>query len=187
MKEDINLLPPSAKHSRLRRLYGARLSSVYWAVVVSCLLVGGVYSGIMYEQRLAMANLDSQINGLAADDKVIGTSVAEANRLLTAIDQQAKENPSWTQRLAEVLKAAPNNVALTAIRLRPSSAEVSAVNTVLVISGSTRSRPAIVDYERKLKALPWVKQLEAPLANLASGPDVTFTFTITRQETASQP
>jgi len=183
MKEEINLLPPVAKNARLRRLYGARWNSLYWAVAGSCLLMALVYAGIVYTHWTTDKELLAEVSPLSGSDQGISKQVTDINRLLVVAEKQARTNQPWTNHLQDIMLAAPPGVVLTSIKLRPAN-DKAGENPVLVISGTTASRPSVVDYERKLKSLAWVKQLEAPLTNLASGPEVTFTFTLIRQEQA---
>lgn len=181
MKEDINLLPPQAKSRRLKRLYSGRATRLYWTFALALLLLLIVYGGVYYALYLSVTDLNEQLANLANSDQEVIKNIDDTNILMAEIERITNANQPWSDQVEEVIRSAPVNVLLTAVRLRPSVSGAPDETTVLVISGTSRSRPSIVEYERKLSALPWVKQIEAPLTNLASGPDVTFTFTLMRK------
>lgn len=187
MKEEINLLPPAVWTARRHRLYLDRFRHLFWSVVIACLLIGCVYVGIIGALWHAESNLAAQLSH--GDDRSadVRTRINNINQLLGAVDQQANLYTPWTDHLSDILKAAPADATLNQIRLLPSLAAVGQVKTVLSVTGQASSRTTIIDYEHKLETLPWVQHVEAPLANLASGPALSFTFTITRNDNHQAP
>lgn len=174
MKEEINLMPPIALRARLRRLYVERLRSLYTALVVALLLVGAGYGGafgVFYFTNQNLAAVLQTNSGVSADTD---SHIRQINASLAFIRDRLEQRPAWTPQVVSALTAAPNGVMVT-------SFEVNSSAQTLAIVGKADSQSAIVDYEKKLRRLPWADSVEAPLQNFATGPDVVFHFTIKRK------
>jgi len=185
IKEEINLLPSAVRRARRRRLYHGRANRLFWVAIVSLGLIGltyGVVYGVLVYFR---SELDRQLvvaNGSSAE---VAQQVKETNQLLRAVDERVRAHQTWTRQLAQALRLVPAEVTVTSISLREvavAEGDQAAGATALSITGRSASRTAIVDLDRRLGDLPWVARVEAPLKNLATGPQATFTFTIFRQD-----
>ncbi len=105
--------------------------------------------------------------------------VREENSLLTAIKNHKDEYLPWIPDVSEALASVPQGVEVNRVSLE--SGPVSGDEPKIVIEGNSFSRSSVLDYQKSLGELSWVKSVDAPLQNLTSGQQVKFSFTLTRQ------
>lgn len=172
MKEEINLLPPVLVRRRRQRLYvgGAgqllrRLDLTLALVVVMLAVTAGM-------QAFIQRGLDVELQRGEDTYTDLSQEVQATNELLQAIAIRSINHRPWTPLVEEVVTALPNSLSLTSIEVDPRKQTLS-------ISGTFRSRVDVTEYERRLKALPWVEAVEAPLKNFATGETAGFTFSLT--------
>lgn len=171
MKEEINLLPPVIQDARMGKLYDARVASVYVAFVVAILLVGIGYAGSWGVLKLTLVEITRSLSsGVAADsDK----ETRALNARIQFIHERLSGNPAFMPDVADALAVVPSDITITSI-------EIDHEDQTVYISGRATTRSAIVLFEERLQELSWVESVNAPLQNFASGPNVSFEFTITR-------
>jgi hypothetical protein len=188
MKDQINLLPPTILRARRRRLYFGRANRLYWLGMLSLLMVGLTYGSVYWALNMQNYQLARHLDSLAGNGR-IGPSVQPINELLRAIEGTVDSQLLWTEVVDDVLVSAPAEVTIIGIDLKESAVSgesrgdrlpAAARAGALVITGQTGSRAAVVEYERRLQALPWVARVDAPLQNLAGGASPTFSFTVFR-------
>lgn len=172
MKEEINLLPPDVQHTRILGLYGKRAAGIYMAVAVALVLVGIGYASSWGVLKFTLRNITQSL----ADVEAVGSDKATRalNTRIQFIHQRLIEHPAFILDVADALAIAPSGVVITSI-------EINDEEQTVHISGRANTRSAIVQFEEKLHEQSWVETIDAPLQNFASGPNVTFQFTIKRK------
>ena len=180
MKDEINLLPPETQKERVRWLYNRRFNRLYTVTIVGVLIIAGTYGGLYWFYQQSLNSLNSEIESAQTQDESVELEVREANRLLTGISERT-EVESWTPLIDDLLAQVPAGVSITGIELRPANSRVANAQENGMLSGASQLRSSVVEYERALRTLSWVENVDAPLQNLASGPQVRFSFTITRK------
>ncbi len=176
MKEDINLLSPEIKRQRMRSLYAHRGHRLFWVTLLGLGSLYAAYGGawwILTEHKRVLANTSTQIEG----NGMIKAEVRSLNEFLRAVHNHFQSYPAWAPLIEEALAATPTTIRITALSLNTA---LSGAEPTLVLKGTSASRAVIIEYEQKLRGLPSVAALEAPLQNLASGDSNTFSFTIYR-------
>jgi Tfp pilus assembly protein PilN len=175
MKEEINLLAPAVKVNRLQELYQQRGRRLWWRAVFSVGLVVAVLAvsyGLLLSSKRAM---QQKLATTQAADQSRLAQVRSTTVFLNAVRAVINDSFSWTPRLETVLAIVPPTVQLSEIAGRESDA-------ALLITGVTASRITLVDFQKQLEGLAWVKQVEAPLRNFATGTTGEFTFIIYPKE-----
>ena len=173
MKEEINLLPPPVQRTRYRQLYTVRVRRIYNALLLAALLVAGGYAAayaVIYWNSFGLGQSLAVGERTASDaDK----QTRETNVKLNVVRKTLKDHAPYAQYAAEALRTAPAGIVVTSV-------EAHAESQSIIISGTSSTRAEVVQFEDKLHELTWAKKIDSPLQNLASGPGVTFRFTITR-------
>lgn len=171
MKEEINLLPPTAQAQRRSGLYYKRARGIYVSLIVALGIVGLGY-GISYGVLWWLGSPDQQ-NAEHVEESAIEGRVRETNTSVLLVRNTFRDHPAWSLQIAEVLAAVPAGIVVTGI-------DVETVTQTIEVNGLSTSRSSVVQLEDRLKTLPWVKSVDAPLQNFASGPNVSFRFSIVR-------
>lgn len=171
MKEEINLLAPSVKAHRARKLLGDRLNYIWRRAVLMlllCLVLMAVAYGVFTKnKRLFETSLSKSEN----QDAGTSEAVAKTNEFLTRFVTTIKENREWSKDFEEILKNVPSEVYLSEITARQSDG-------AFIIQGSTANRSKVIDFQRRLERISWVERVEAPLRNFATDSSGGFTFTV---------
>lgn len=175
MIREINLLPQVVQRQRMRWLYLFRIGRFLNRVYVLLFLLIVVLVGTLYVMRSIDDGVvrDNEVLVDANDDVV--REVRWLNQVLGEFEKRQVSYTPWSPRVLEVLMAAPNEVRLTGFIVKEES------QNVLVVSGVSSSRPAVVDFQQRLEQLDWVKQVEAPLQNFALATEASFTFSLHRR------
>lgn len=172
VKEDINLLPPEAKRERGRSIFHAKVSLLYWSIVVGVGIIVATLAAIFGVQYQVLSPL--LVDGNMAGDRGSVPSVDSTNRLLSEARTRVQEHTAWTERIDDVLSAVPTGVRITSL-------SVKGIPSVMVVEGQTASRVAVVDYQRALEELDGIARVEAPLKNFAGGNVISFSFTLSHK------
>lgn len=175
MDKEINLLPQPAQKQRAWRLYLSRLGRFLNRVYLLLLLLIGVLALILG----VMGSIKEKITRDGALSPGGGSGIADevrrVNQLMNQFEERQTSYQAWTPQVLDVLTAAPATVRLT--NLEASEQEPAALS----VRGVASSRAAVVEYQRRLEGLAWVKNVEAPLKNFALGPESSFSFKLHRQ------
>lgn len=171
MKAEINLLSPQAKRSRLRRLYLKSSGQILRAVIAGLVITIAAF-GVIFGAIKMMNENTTQLNG---SDEVVNQDIiketVQLNNFLQAMQDWSSDSELWVARVGEVLKNMPAAMQLSEIKLVEETG-------VLQIRGTFTSREALISFQRVLEGLAWVKSVEAPLSNFATGSSATFRFNI---------
>lgn len=171
MKEDINLLPPSALFAQTRQLYWRQAQRLV-LLVIGWLVLGLAIMGVSW--YLALENM--RTNGVNMNDAVDTSSlvteeVREANQVLRVAQNWMNGWSSVVDRVPAIVEAVPAGVEISSISF-------SEEDNALMVKGSSNAREKVLEYQEKLQLLEFVDKVEAPLSNFASGVKISFSFTI---------
>jgi Tfp pilus assembly protein PilN len=173
MKEDINLLPPRAQKERMKKMYRQRLRRLYNSFIAAMFLIGcGEVAAYIVQHRAAEA-LEEQVSA-AALPAADSNGAREVNAKISYIYRQFRQHPAWTLHVTEALRQALSTITITNL-------EVDSASQVITIGGVSSSRSDVLELEQRLRSLSWAKSVDAPLQNFATGPSITFRFSITRE------
>jgi len=173
MKEEINLLPPAAQKSRWKKMCLGRIGHLLrLTIALLFILILVVVTAIV----VLKAQEEMWESVLANNKTEVGSSydrIKDINNRFHLLEK-AVGYQSWSVLLVDVLRATPDGIRLTEMSFSDKS-------SVLTIRGVFTDRETVVAYQQTLEGLPWVKKLEAPLSNFATGAESRFTFTISRK------
>ncbi len=95
------------------------------------------------------------------------------NALIAEMQSHQAERLEWSALLPDLLAALPAGTEMNHLSGERDSHR-------LTLQGRASARSTLTVLENKLKALPWVKSVEAPRANLLErvGPEFTFTLSL---------
>lgn len=173
MKDDINLLPPGLKSRRRRRILLQHVGGLLRRLT----MVAGVTVVLLGITLMLLRHQVTQLSGskeasTVSDD--VDASVRSTNTFLQALDAHQSQIRPWTPQVQEVLQALPSGALLSTL-------SVDEATDTLLLAGSAPSRATVAAVEQKLRELPWVKDVAAPLKNLAGGTLSRFEVKISRQ------
>lgn len=173
-KEDINLLPPLEKEERRRQQYSRQLSRVYRRLVVASLFLYvamGAAWGLAWQKKQSLGELNSASE---AQENTV-REVTEVNQLVQALDQRIHDRVVWSGAVQDIVRVIPAGIKIEALRSGTGG-------STLEFSGVSSSRAAVLELESRIKALPQILRVEAPLKNFALGPDGKFSLTVVYNE-----
>lgn len=171
MKDEINLLPPSALAERKDSMRARRERALIVAVASACGIVLLTYGAIWWALYSLQASFTDQIVLQNKDRTAIIDRSREINREAALLDSKTSSVTRWTSRIPDVLSSVPNGILISRLEL------VGDPET-LVVTGTASEGSAVVVYQSALEKLPWVDRVVAPLQNFARSPEATVTFTI---------
>ena len=171
MKDEINLLPPSAQADRKMRVLLKREQSILSAIVCSFLFILGGYVGIWWYLDGVKDSFEDKIM-LQNKDR---TSITEQNKAfnkdIAAIDSRIAGFTLWTPHLPDVIGAVPKGILVHRVELVENP-------QTLIVTGAASLGSDVVAYQAALEKLPWVDHVDAPLQNFARSPEAIVVFTI---------
>lgn len=170
-KEEINLLPPAAKRARVVMLYHKRASRLFIAAVLGVGIVLLTLGGTIFVQLYSKDIFSGQAADESQQADGIEQRVRSINQILEAVQSRIGDSRMWTERVEEIVKAAPEGISITAL---VAQGEPPAFK----VEGRTSSRAAVVGYQRALEDLEWVQRVGAPLQNYAGGQLISFSLTL---------
>lgn len=178
MKDEINLLPPQVTAARTQRIFLGSISSLLTSVVVvAVLVVGAQVLAVVVNQEL-VKTIESHVSGRVDAGKNIQQRIARVNSTIALVDGAYQNTATWTPQVAQALEQVPAGVFVKSMIIEQTFNR-------LQLQGSAADRVSVIVLENRLRALPWVAKLDAPLQNFAASPATNFIFTLYRRE-ASQ-
>lgn len=170
-KIDINLLPPGAQRDRMRRLYLGRARRIMAAFFIGLGLVVAAqavtYGSLYWIERGVTENL----SGSNEDAREVLAELQRTNVRLKQVLSKADSRQLWSLRAAQVAASVPADVKILQLSVESS-------RPALLVKASSPARAAVVDFEKRLKGLDWVEEIDSPLQNFAVTSDGMFSFTL---------
>lgn len=173
MKEEINLLPPSAQRLRWQQLYIVKARSLYRSLLIALGIIGLGYAGAWGVLFWALQDSTSALQASEEGTNEFDAKTQDINAKIKVVHDRLKQQP-FSPQLTRALLVVPNGVTITEVA-------VDRAEDTITLSGRSENRSAIVQFENVLREEPWAGAITAPLQNFASGPNVTFQFTIKRK------
>ena len=170
-RHEINLMPRDVVKRRLRRLYLARVSRLFYRLypLLVLLLVAEFiiyFSLTSVRDRVFISEMNELQNGQEA---TVGAK--QINEFLLGAERRSSSYNVWTPQLQEVLSVLPGEMKINTIG-------VTEEDGSLLIEGESSARSAVVKFQKELESLLWVKRVESPLQNFALDPEAEFSFSV---------
>jgi len=170
MKGEINLLPAGMVRERRRVLYWARGRGLLrTALALASLMAVGQFNVLAFYYSLARTG-EAGMMVQSAAGRDLQREVADSNRLLSAIQSQARRQVIWSERISEVLAL------MQTLQVRELRGDEQ--SGTLIIEGTSSSSAAVATLQQALEGLSWAQRVEAPLTNFAIKPGAAFTLMV---------
>lgn len=171
MSTELNLLPPGRRHVLTRQLVwqsmGRALSSLSLGLLLLT-IVGGVIGGSLqlavwsYSQK-GQTELDRAV----ARYTELRDAIAEQNAVLVEMSKLSNQRIIWSHLVQSLITSFPSGIALKNITAEASTRKLS-------FGGVAVARNTLIVLTERLKLLPWVAEVNAPLSNLVQKENPTF-------------
>lgn len=175
MSKEINLLPLRRRRQLRRQYFVGKLRRFSYSVLLAVLglTVAGVGAGmgLRVAARVAYPSAQEVLDEAIIEYRSETRSILERNALLAEMVKVQTDRITWSTRLPDVLQSLPGGVVVSEVAGTGSNRE-------LRIKGQAPARSAVIVLEDKLKALSWVKGVEAPHSNLLERVAPEFIFRI---------
>ena len=101
-------------------------------------------------------------------------NIQATNIIVKTMQSQIVGMPLWGVYVEDIIRLAPATITILQLEANDDPLQ-------LKIVGEAVNRTTVVDFERSLRQLSWVKKLDSLLQNFVSDQSVEFSFTITPQ------
>jgi len=171
----LNLLPPSKKAQLLSEKNFSRIRRVVISFFGVCALAVALTLTTRYLIQTEARKVQSEIDGLKQTLQTSGH--APTDDLVKKINQKAntlfsvqKNYIKWSTVLTTIGQAVGENITLQTIVVAPEDNNIT-------ISGTARTRTDLVNFQNKLKSVPFLENLDYPTAYLTIKENIPFRFT----------
>lgn len=164
----LNLLSPIQKEALRNRVLFAMIERLMIFLTVAVLLLGIFL--LMLRIRLTRTLGDVQSRQLLSTEYVsVNGEIRRLNEVITRIERVQREVTPASTLVIDVVGRVPPGVSIgnLAFETRTQS---------LRLNGQAANREALLTFEERLRASPYVKTLESPISNLFEKADINFTF-----------
>ncbi len=168
---EINLMPREVIKDRLRRLYLMRIKRMLSRLYPLLLLLLATELIIYFLLVSVRDDLTSFEAKRLSDNQSMIESVEQINESLLEIEKKSLVYSTWTPQVQEVLRVLPSEMKISTIG-------VVEKDNSLLIEGEFYVRSAVVEFQKELRALSWVKKVESPLQNFALNSEAEFSFSV---------
>jgi Tfp pilus assembly protein PilN len=171
----LNLLPP-ARRDRLQREFLLLASQRFAAGLAGGLLLVSLGGVAAVGMMRALAAIDEgageeALAGPVQEYRTIRAEIAQYTQLFTAVDTLGKQRMVWSNLAAELLALVPAGATVRDV-------QVDGRTSVVTFSGTAPTRTQLVEFEDRLRALPWAKSIDAPRDNLLRAVNPSYRFSI---------
>lgn len=175
MSKEINLLPLPRRRQLARRFFERELRKFCTSLLLGVCFVTAVGVGAFVVLTVTMSilfpvpnnELETAVVEYRAETRVIQARNESVHEML----RQQAERLTWSGYLPDIFASLPVG---TQIQILSGSRESRQVT----LRGQAAARSALIVLENKLKALPWVKEVISPPANLLERFSPEFSLTL---------
>lgn len=163
----INLLPDNKKdrlHILIRFIFAKDLLELS-LLFCSLLAIVFIWSWLtLQDEYNNMAQSAILVN---SDNSVRNREIRETNGILRQFNHSTVNYIQVTQQLNELIMTLPDDIKLNSIVLDQTPKQ-------LIISGTARTRAALLNYENVVKQYSWLKNVTAPVSQLLQKENINF-------------
>jgi hypothetical protein len=167
----LNIIPQELKKNiRLLEIYLSlkRLSMIIFLIIFVFI---GVYYGFYFYLRFHLDEVLSESETLSEDTGEYTKKLAEINSRLDFSESLQKENVKWVDFLQDFSTHVNKGITLDSLNASKNAG-------TLQISGKAKSRDNLLDFEKNLKSLPYLSEINIPLQTLLEKEDIKFSILI---------
>jgi hypothetical protein len=99
------------------------------------------------------------------------TQISEWNQRFDFIEERTRQRVVWSTLIDSLLSSVGDGIIIQRF-------EGSVADRVITLAGQAPLRRDVVDFEQRLRGLPWVENLEAPHSNLLSPTNPAYRFSL---------
>lgn len=137
-------------------------TSLMIVLVAAVALVGGQwflqsYFNDLTEKMVAVSNQKSDVN----------QRIKQVNLVLRDISLMHREYVPWTPTIQQISQAVPANIVMESFILERDT-------NIFTFAGIAKTRTDLLEFQKKLQALPFVTKVELPLSQLTEKEQIPF-------------
>lgn len=173
MSTELNLLPPERRRVLTRHLVWESVSRVLASLAIGLAVVtvaGGILGASLQALTWSAARgTQAEFSQALGRYKELRDAIASQNVVLAEMSQLSEARIVWSQLAPAVLAAFPPGVLVKTMAAETSTRKFS-------FGGVALARNTLIVLAERLRVLPWVEELKAPLSNLVQRDNPTFQF-----------
>ncbi|TAN34166.1 hypothetical protein EPN28_00285 [Patescibacteria group bacterium] len=164
---DLNLLPPPKKN-RLRYIVRFIFTKDILEItlfVCAVIALSLIWSWVVLQESFTQLALSA-----AAVDREFASYNQETKKLNKTIKGLTMASKGYTPalpKIMELINSLPGDIKLNYLRLDRKSAALN-------LSGTAKSRAALLNYQKILSSVPWVERIDIPVSQLFQKENINF-------------
>lgn len=163
----LNIIPTELKKSiRLNEIYNSLNKIGILIVLIFAVFIGIYYASYIYLE-LHMTEVTLQSANLNKNTENYSNKIADINTKLKYIEKIQKNNIKWIDFLTDFSSHINDGVILKSLTASKSTG-------ALVIRGEAKTRDSLLEFEKSIKSLPYLTEINIPLKNLLEKEDIAF-------------
>jgi len=163
----INLLS-NEKKKRLEHL----VKFIFFKELIEIILLVTTFLSIIL--LLSQSMLQNEFNDLSQSATLVSREFSHYNQEIRKINldivnfnNSSKNYYPLTQKVLEFVEKTPNDIKI-------SSLDINKKNNSIAISGTAKTREALLSYQSSLKNYPWILSVNTPVSQLFQKDNVSF-------------
>ncbi len=167
----LNILPQELKKDmRLEEIYIAYKRFLSVSIFMLILFSAFFYASLFYLD-LNLKDFEKNTVGLNADTEMYTKKVSEISAKLEQIESLQKDNVRWSDFLSDFAAQTGEGITIHSLSSSRSSG-------LLAVKGIADTRDSMLAFERNLKNLPYLSEINIPLKTLLEKEDINFDIQI---------
>lgn len=170
MNINLNLLPPPKK-SRLEYVLNFLMTKDILEIVIivfATLAITLIWSWMILENQYA--DLVSSAVLVNRDSYSYNKDVKIVNDAVGKIISISREYGVITPKLTELISNLPPDIKINSV-------QIDRINKNLILSGTAKTREALLNFQSKLQGITWLSGIETPASQLFQKENINFQFT----------
>lgn len=163
----LNIIPQNLKDEiRLENIYESYKSFLIFCCILLAPFIA-VFFGLFFYLGSYGENVRNESSVSSESTENYANRVIEINSKLAFIEKMQEKEMRWTSFLADFSKNVSDGISIKSFSVKQAAGTLN-------ISGQAKTRDALLEFERNLKAIKYLSGIEIPLQSLLEKEDIEF-------------
>lgn len=163
----LNLLPPAKRNGFLNLAKYLFIREMLELAIFTLAILSIMYLFAWWVVTQAMTDVVTSSLLVNKEPPPVNKEVRELNRLTKAIIASGQDFYPLTPKLMEIVSTLPPTVKLIGVN-------IDRTNSSVTISGTAATRDALLEYQKVIEDIAWIKGITAPTSQLFQKENINF-------------
>ncbi|MBI4143019.1 hypothetical protein HY480_04040 [Candidatus Uhrbacteria bacterium] len=165
----MNLLTPALRNAARTHISLALAHAIALHLLVICLFAATILLGGRTLLERNFRTIVEQSSLILQNYEGTFREIRQANEFLRAFDRIQRDDVPWSVATIAIAAATPGDIRLTEL-------QIDRARSRLILAGRAGTRESLLSYRDRLRALPFLQDVEVPFADLLKKSALDFTI-----------